>query len=224
MTTFVLNGGVLAADTRLTISGGDAVRFDVADKLRISPWAVSTGAGAQASVLCLSTTPNLLALRWLGVGAYPFFGLRAAAGQQISVLVVWRTGHVWSFYMDIHRWGFLVWARVRSHWATHLRTDPVAKGGAGAEAFSLDDLEDLGIEACLAKAALLGNHTGIDHTSFDTIAWDHHHVPPSLRMNRWQRWKRAFQLWRTALTSAHLPPHEAPHGHDSHTDGTGDHV
>jgi hypothetical protein len=224
MTTFVLVGGVLAADTRLTVTNKGVARTDVADKLRVSPWVATTGAGSQSSVLLLTTTPNLLAMRWLGVGVYPFFGIPGAEGRDTAVLAVWRTGHVWAFNVDVHRWGWVVWARVRSRWLSHLRTDPLAKGGAGADAFSLDDLEDMGLEACMARAAQAGAHTGPEHTRFDAIAWDHHRIPLSLRMRGWLRWRRTFQLWRTALTSAHLPPHEVSHGHDTHTDGTGDHV
>lgn len=206
MTTFALADGLLVADTRLTVVHRGVTHFDATNKIRVTALVATTGAGRHPSIAFFSLLPNLLALRCLGVGFYPFFGIKGAQGHDVCILVVWRTGPVWAFNLDVHRFGPLVWAKVRSTWTSHLDDDALAKGGAGADGFDIDTLDRIGACAAVDLAASQGAHTGPEHTVFDAQAWAWAHIPAALHLSPQRRWRRCVQLWRNALTSRPLPP------------------
>lgn len=206
MTTFALADGLLVADTRLTVIRRGVTHLDATNKIRATCLVATTGAGRHPSVAFFTLVPNLLALRWLGVGLYPSLGVRGAEGRDVCMLAVWRTGHVWAFNVDVRRFGPLVWGKVRTFWASHLDDDPQSKGGAGGDTFTLEFLEEVGARAAVDHAVTQGAHTGPEQTVFDTRTWTWLHIPASLRLSTRQRWRRGLQLWRNALTSHPLPP------------------
>ena len=182
MTTIVYRDGILAVDSRHSISQYDSAGRQTLEmnipwnKLNRGRHFVVAGAGNAYFVSLLSLMPMLAWMAICRYGIAPYWGRRNDGN--ISLIAGWRTRSIWYLNVSGTSWGpFVLFRRTK-----FLRFSAHEKGltmiaGSGSDHLTIAEVQAIGAEDAIARAAQHDCATDALVQSFDILSWTDRAAP-----------------------------------------------